>query len=324
MKKHTKTLLILTSVLLFNKAYSTSIPNTDHPTTFLGPTVRGGFNGLLTDTSGYSFSAEGGGKDLRVGGSVGWSILERQRLKLSAEYLWQEIEYAFFSNNEHSWEDQGALGAAYEYDLAPMSRLNPALGLSGYYSASGSKSTGIQTGTFVNSSGTIESFTDNQHIASSRARGLSPGITVQPWKGTKAGLDVNYDNVQYQMENTSAMSVTGLGATAHVDQAVTEHVGLGLSASVRQPYNHYEANLGWKTDPHDGAWLFKLVGAYTIGKQGLPDTYNIGLSADYFLDMEHGSDKADQEKEAFLAWMAQPAVYMPEVLSVRDESVTTS
>src|SRR5579872_2216521 len=140
MKHGWKTLIFLRGVLLcVPSAFATSIPNNDHPTTFLGPTVRGDFNGLLTDTSGYSFMGEAGGRNLRVGASVGVGWMDNQRFKLSGEYLWQEIEYAFFSNNQHSWVDQGALGARYEYDLNPTLRFKPQLNLGAYYADSGSK-----------------------------------------------------------------------------------------------------------------------------------------------------------------------------------------
>ena len=70
MKKRTNVLVVLSSVLLLSQAYATTIPNTDDPTTFLGPTLRGSFTSSIGNQSAYSIAGEAGVKSARIGGTV--------------------------------------------------------------------------------------------------------------------------------------------------------------------------------------------------------------------------------------------------------------
>lgn len=118
MKKAFRLALRLGILLLsINTAAYASIPNNDDPTTFLGPIVRAGYTSPLTNTTAYSVAGEAGIKNLRIGGTVGWQIMNNQRLKLSAEYLTQNITYPFFSGDTDQWVQQGAIGADYQYNI---------------------------------------------------------------------------------------------------------------------------------------------------------------------------------------------------------------
>ncbi|RDI40972.1 hypothetical protein [Aquicella lusitana] len=320
MKRYFRIMAAFCGVLSVSAAYS-AVPNNDHPATFLGPTLRGGFNSMLTDTSAYAISGEAGIRNLRAGGSVGWNIMQAHALKFSAEFLWQQINYAYFAGNNHDWANQGAVGAAYQYDLGRYVRFHPQLGLNGYYASASSAALGTETGTFINSSGVVQPFTNIQRLAGSHASGISPGFSIQAWQGMRAGIDLNYDNVRYDMRYEPSTTAKGWGGTAHLRQQLGDYIAVGASAAVREPFNHYQAELAWNTLPCYGAWSLKLIGAYTIGKHSLPNTYNVGFTVDYFLDMMRGIPEEDVKAD-FLAWMAKPAVYMPQVLAIADESVS--
>lgn len=338
MRKVAKIAITLVSTLMcLTSAYS-GIPNNDDPTTFLGPTLRGGYTTPLSDMTALSVSGEVAPKNFRVGGTLAWRLAENQRLKVSAEYLWQDITYSFFSGNTDQWVNQGAIGAAYVYSLMGYS-YNPELGISGYLSHAPNESLSTVTGTYVNNLGVVTGFTDVRRIAGSNAGGISPGITVQPWRGGKAGLELNYDAVNYDTNYGTNRDAHGFGGTAKLSQMLTDHINLGVSAAVRQPFNNYQAHLAWSDVPYYGRWTVGLNGAYTSGKNTLPSTWNAGLSADYFMDPSCGtlsSQRAagtkfmDLKGEApapvrdnFLEWTADPAVYMPQVLAIPDELLTT-
>lgn len=339
MKKVSKLVLALSSTLLCFSAANAAIPNHDDPTTFLGPTLRGAYTAPWSDTTAYSVSGEVAPKNFRIGGTLAWRLAENQRFKVSAEYLWQDITYSFFSGNTDKWVNQGALGAAYLYDFMGYS-YNPQFGINAYVSHAPSKSLSTVTGTYINSLGNSVAFTDARRIAGSTAFGIIPGITIQPWEGGKAGLDLNYDNVDYDKNFPPNEDARGFGGTARLSQMLTDNVNLGLSAAVRQPFNNYQARLAWTNVPYYGRWTFGLNGAYTAGKNTLPNTWNAGVSADYFMDQTCNTSAAqrkaatrfmDLKGEAplvpvadnFLDWTADPAVYMPQVLAIPDEDLTT-
>ncbi len=317
-------LVACTFSLCIHNAYA-DIPNNDHPLTFIGPTIRGGVTGLLTDTSGYSFAGEVAANNLRISGSVGWNIFDVHHLKLMADYLGQRMDYSFFNGDGNFSVDQGSAGIDYEFDVSPYSRWNPQFDLNAYYASAPNSPLNTQTGTFVNSTGVTQTYTDVQRLAGSNSTGISPGIFIYPWRGGKLGLALNYDNVRYNMKYQSNVNALGLGGTAQIRQQLPHEISIGAAAAVRQPFNSYQADIAWDTSPcFDGAWEFKVFGIYVAGKQTLPSTYNAGLSIDYFLDKKAGTTLSEQAKQNFLVWMAKPAVYIPQVLTIPDENVMVS
>ncbi len=339
MKRLSKLAIAISSTLAsVSIVCASSIPNTDNPTTFLGPTARLGYTSTLNNSTAYSLAGEAGIKNFRVGGTIGFKLAENQLFKISAEYLWQKITYAFFSGDTNQWVNQGAVGAAYQYEFVDNS-YKPQLGISGYFSHAPSKTLNDITGTYVNSQGFVTSFVDSRRIAGSNAAGVSPGISIAPWNGGRVGAEINYDNVRYDTRNAPNEDAKGLGGTLKLNQALTDNIDLGASAAVRQPFNNYAANLDWNHVPFYGDWTLGLFGDYTVGKNTLPNTWNLGLSANYFLDQRcpvmipaNLKGEADLKAEMvsqpindnLLAWTADPAVYMPQVLAIVDERVTNT
>src|SRR5262245_15896550 len=148
------------SILFFlNTAYAAKIPNSDHPNAFLGPTVRGTFNHLLTDYMGYSIAGELGRGNYRAGAGVAWNIAEGSRLKLSADFLRQNITYSFFDSNTGQWVKQETAGLAYQFQFSDI-LYQPEFNFDAYGLYSQSKDISTGQGTFVNNAGETIPFTN--------------------------------------------------------------------------------------------------------------------------------------------------------------------
>lgn len=330
MKYFARFIVFLGGAALSASVCSASIPNRDDPTTFLGPTLQGQYTHLLRDNLSFSVGGELGRRDERVSGTLGYAFLENQRVKVSAEYLRQNINYAFFDGNTRQWVKQGALGAGYQYDFSNM-RYHPQFDLDGYYSHAPSNTLSAHTG-WLNAS---QYYTDYRRIAGSRARGVSPGVSFEPWHGGHAGVALNYDDVNYdQLYSSKNENAQGLGGTVKLSQAITDHIEVSGAAGVRRPFNNYQASVGYTSESSFGRWLISLNGEYTDGKNTMPNTYNVGLGfsligdsmkaapADYKGDLkgEH-SMRMMPVNQDLQTWTADPAVYMPQVLAIPDEAV---
>src|SRR5436190_2712628 len=314
--------LALAGALLGSCIANAAVPNNDDPTTFLGPTAKGTYTSTFNDYTAFSVLGEAGFKNLRVGGTLAWELQTNQRIKVSAEYLAQELTYSFFSGNTNQWVDQGALGAAYQYDLAYA--YHPVFNLSAYASHAPNKSLSAVTGTYT-SNGVLQSFVDNRRIAGSNAAGISPGMSFEPWIGTRIGAELNYDNVRYDTRYESDENATGFGGTLRLNQVLTDSVELGLLAAVRQPFNNYQADLTWHHVPNMPNLALGLEGAYTVGKNELPNSYNVLVTVSYDLDKRgvsvanyKGDLKGEMPNDPLVSWAADPAVYMPQVLAITD------
>ena len=121
------------------------------------------------------------------------------------------------------------------------------------------------------------------------------------------------------------------------NQIVTQDVSFGLLAGFRQPFNNYGADVKFANVPYFGRWVLGLDGDYVSGKNTLPNTWNVGLSANYAFDnrvepapvykdagnfKDRGyKDQMQPVKDDLIPYTADPAVYMPQVLAVPDERV---
>lgn len=323
--------LALLGLLLSLSAAYAAIPNNDHPTTFIGPTFRGGFTSTFSDNGAYSLLGELGVKNYRMGGTVGWKFLTNQRIKFSAEYLWQRYSFAFFSGNTTEWVNQGAVGGAYRYDFLGI-MFNPAVDVDAYYSHANNQTLNPRTQTFVNSLGITELFTEYRRIAGSNAFGINPGVSMVPWCGSRVGLQLNYDNVRYDKHTAPSEDAKGFGGTFKFRQNVWNNVDFGLLAAVRKPFNNYQADIGFRNLQFHGTWDLGLFGGYVAGKNTLSNTWNVGFSAYYLLDQRCHHVKANYkdykdeiehvaDPDDLLAWVSDPAVYMPQVLAIPDSRV---
>lgn len=327
MKRVLQGISILIGLPIITQVSFGAIPNTDDPSTFLGPILKGSYSDSINEDFAYSVLGEAGIKNYRANGTLGAKIDAVNRVKLSGEYLRQKINYAFFSGNSKEWVEQAALGANFQHDLG-RSYYSAQLEVGAYVSHAPNKNLSTVTGQYIDQ-GAVVVFSDPRRIAGSNAAGVAPGVSFRPWPTAKTGFALNYDSVQYDTTSPYNQDAIGLGGTFTFNQALTDSLMLGLTAAVRQPFNNYQANLTWAKIPQLESWAFGIDGAYTVGKNTLPSTYNVGLNIRYV-----GSDVSDQDSSRdrrfalrgssseFVQWTAEPAIYLPQVLAIVDKRVT--
>lgn len=324
--------IMAAATLVYLTSASSAVPNTNrHPTTFLGPGLAVGVTTPLVDTGALSLHGELAPKNYRASVTVGWQFDAADRLKITGEYLIQDITYAFYSGNASRWVEQGAIGADYQhiFDAA----LTPTIDLSGYYSHAPDKDLSTVSGSFINAAGDTISYVDYRRVAGSNAGGVAPGIAIHPWMGAQIGANVNYDIVHYNLKNTSGYdSETGFGGTAYYNQALGEHLNLGMEGAYRKPFNNYQVYLNWNNLQYLGNWELGVFGEYTRGRNPLPNTWNTGLNVNYYAEQVNSSPSLKGEVSYkneitnrqelagdFMRWMDNPAVYMPQVLAITDD-----
>jgi hypothetical protein len=305
------------------EAFSAAIPNTaENPNIFLGPIARVGITAPISDYTAFSLLGEGGPKNWRLGGTLGWQVSYYHRIKASAELLRQKLTYSFFDGQQSAWMNQGALGLRYEYDFredAPFNTYNTLLTLSGYYSHAPSRMLSNSSGSYLNN-GVTQYYTVYRHVAGSNAAGISPGITIMPWEGTSVSGELNYDNVRYNNVYTSKEDPKGLGGTLALNQALTDNLNVGISGAVRQPFTNYQADVNYSSNS-----LFEAIESVAIPGRTIPaykDTANYKDAPKYkdapMIALPTEWETVDGVNKEFLNWTSKPAVYMPVVLAVAD------
>lgn len=326
-----KPILLSSLLLAFQNAHAST-----QPTTFLGPSLRASYTDVYNEVGAASILGEAGVRSYRIGGTLGFQFWHFHRVKLSVEYLTQNIAYHFFAGDTTQWLSQGAIGGTYQYHLIGLIA-DPVFELNAYYSHGPNKTLDTRFGSFTQSGVPIFYF-DQRRIAGSHDGSASPGVRLTMWRGGRVGLDLNYDNINYNKKSPPTQNQRGFGGTISIKQIVTDVINFGVLVGIRNPFNDYQANLNFANLDFYGRWTVGVMGEYLAGKNTLPNTYNAGLTANYSLDQrcrsletERNAAKRfiDYKQQApvklthddFAAWTTDPAVHLPQVLAVPDENL---
>lgn len=319
-----KSILFSLLIAMLNIAFAiTTAPGVStSANNFLGPTVNAHISQAIGYNISSSFGVEGGPRQYRGNATLGWILAENHRIKFTGEYLWQKMDYNFYSGTVRQWISQGAIGAGYQYML--LDGVLNDLRLYGYYSHAPSVGLSTLSGSFVNST-TTYSYIDQRRIAGSNAAGLSPGFALHPWYGAQAVISANYDNVRYNTKYISTHYNSGFGGTLDFKQALPGNLQMNLVAASRTAFNNYQAGLNWNTTWESGFLTLGVIGGYNKGKHTLPNTSVISLNLGYVFDQNTPIDDNDKDYKlapSLSAWIAEAAVHMPQVLAIADERVT--
>lgn len=278
--------------------------------------------------SAYSFSAELGRKNYRFGGTVGTSLGDWGLVKLSGEYLTQDIEYRFASGSTSKWRPQGAIGLAYtkDLDLSCFEWCPPLIynwlsfiEINGYWSYAPNKN--LSAVTCANGNTVL------RHIAGSNAAGVAIGVSCIPWSTGRFSAQTTYDYVSYARKYKGHRHIGGFGSTYSIIQCLPFNLDLELSAAFKEPYNYYLGSVNYAFENQWRGLIVGVFGAYLKGRFHLPNSSTAGIQLSYRFGCE-GNGCMNMGDWGYgyncdnnccdprlMEWVSNSAVYIPEVLA---------
>jgi hypothetical protein len=276
-----------------------------------------------------SLELDAGTKERRINGTWATAITDHQRLKFSAEYLQQAMDFNFLSGNVNKWVAQQAYGLSYQYLLD--NKFISAINANSTYSTV--KSQSLANKIMPNDADWI----NVRRIAGGTDKSFSGGASLTPFSTTKLDLALDYDeltyDIKYHNQYQQAKNVRGFGVTANLSQLITKHVKVQLGGSDRKIYDSYQAEIDYLAHTHPGSQLsFGLTAARTIGSAGLPNDTRMGLNVKYAWGGNTNADTAAYTasnpinsnanvQDDLAQWTATPAVHRAQVLAVADQEL---
>lgn len=286
----------------------------------LGLFFSGRFTQKLNKNNAASVELNAGKAQRRIAATWGHLFTARQRVKITAENLSQNLDFDFDSGKTSRWIYQNAIGLTYAYLITHgwIQDVN----LNAYYSKAISRN--LPARIYLRDGVLWRNY---RRIAGGIDKSASLGIDVKPVASTLLGMQLNYDDVYYERRYESNKSDSGLGVTATLEQLLTENLKIGLLASYRKPYQDYKAQLNWLLNAVSGTQLeLGLLGERIIGNLGLANDSRVGVEMNYSWG---GDTSASSAKYGALTlnnaignltdWTAQPAVHMQQVLAIKDQ-----
>ena len=281
---------------------------------------------LGNDHNAGAIEINGGPRIARLNLTYGLSFTDHQRVKLSAEYLEERLNYDFASGTSGHWDGQTAIGGGYDY-LVENHYLQ-SVGVAGYFSHADSRD--LSDATFTRDG---QQFTENRRIAGANAGNVHFDVAGHLWPYSRVSGGADYDTVHFNTRyQNNDQNVHGFGGHAKVEQRLWPSVKVVAEGHWQQVDNEYLVGVNWLM-PSPRGMQFELEGTtdyydslatnrrfYTNGVRlnanfGVPENQEKAIYSDLSLDGNN---------ESLLDWTRTPAVRMTEVLAVADSRVNVN
>lgn len=279
----------------------------------------------FNDKQAVAVELDGGPRILRGNGTYAYALNDNNRVKLTAEYLREDLDFEFYTGDTRQWVQQGAVGAAYEYLLGDGIFKN--INVGSHYSHAQSKDLSTQTVVYADGS----TLTDFRRIAGGNDLNGNVEAGMQLWKDGVVTAGPDYDRVRYdtQYEYQNGHNAQGFGGHVRLDQKLKGNVGLQLYTTVSQLFDTYGAGLNWSWSSKDNTvWSAGLASSYTQDFTTERNFWVNGLNVSIEWDVPQTKSVALNQNsgsgvvESLTQWVQTPAVRMPDVLAISDERIT--
>ncbi len=281
----------------------------------------------LDDEHALAAEVDAGPRVWRVNGTYGFALSDNHRLKLTAEYLREALDFNFYTGDTRQWVDQGAIGASYQYLLANDIFKSVAVG--SHYSHAPSKNLSDKTIVYADGS----TLTDYRRIAGGDDWNGTAETALHLWPKSMLTVGADYDQVRYDTEycTQEGQDAQGLGGHIRLQQLLKTNTQLEAESTVSQLYNSYGASLNWlwasttKTTLSTG-----LNSSYTQDHTTLRNFWISGINLNVVWDPPQNKQEKQEKAqyaepqvaaEDLTTWVQTPAVRMPDVLAISDECV---
>jgi len=293
-----------------------------------GYTVQGKLAHNLGFNNAYALGLELGNKQQRYSATLGHVLSAQQRIKFTTEYLKQDLNFDFDSGTVDQWVGQWAYGLAYQY-IVPKGLVND-INLKLNYSKADSKDLGT-IDTLASTGDVISS--DYRRIAGATDKNVGVGVDLVPTSTSLLGLELDYDSVKYDTKYVTGKNVSGLGGKVSLEQLINKYLKVKVSASNRKPNNDYEAELDWLVSAKPSSRLeMGVTGGFTSNSTAgstLASDSRVGLNLNYTMGSNplapetfYSVDNSRKALDNLVQWTSVPAVYMMQVLAIKDELVS--
>ncbi|MCD6046343.1 MAG: hypothetical protein K0R48_1506 [Gammaproteobacteria bacterium] len=278
----------------------------------------------FNDTNAADIELAGGARVFRANGTYGYALNEKNRIKITGEYLTEALDFDYLSGDTRQWVQQGAMGAAYQYWLGGSTFKSLQIG--GYYSQAASKQLSDKTVILDNGINLL----DQRRIAGGRDMNTTAETAMSLWSHSLLTLGVDYDQVhydtKYEIHNDS--NAQGVGGHAELQQLLGPSTQLDLKSSVSPLFSNYGGSLNWIwTSKKRTAWAAGFNSTYTADYTTQRRFWVNGVNVNVVWDTPYeGTEVArysdpDVAAQDLSTWSAKPVVRMPDVLAISDERI---
>lgn len=272
---------------------------------------------MFNESFGVSTKFTLGGKERRANITTGFAMSPDQQVKLTYEYLAQNLNFDFASGAVQEWVDQHAIGGAYQYLL--RHEILHSFEVSGYTVRANSNdlsNVAFNETDFGTDGGTYD--VNYRRIAGGTENTLQAALNLLPLKDTALTVGAGYSSLTYDTQYEASPSNSGLAYKVEVTHILTPKTK--LIGSVNAVASGREHNIGISHILPQGVEV-AIKGQYIAGDAGLPDSKNVALNFTYPAPQQYTLGAFANGLQELRNWIEKPVVYKTRVLAIKDEMV---
>ena len=301
----------------------TSIPINSQALGFTGPVTVGlrydnylawildvGYAQAYKNTA-AAFKLSAGLNERRANVTLGYAITPKQQIKLTYEYLAQNLPFDYAAGTVNQWVNQNALGGAYQYML--NYGILSALEVSANYTKAQSKELS-----------TVDMYTDNvltqldyRRIAGGTQENVMGGVTLTPFQGTILKVGAGYSSLSFDTKWESNEANAVLAYNVDLSQLLTPTLMVGAGVGTTAAGSTYTAKVS-KILP----WSLEaaLIGQYTATTSDIPSATTMTASLSYPAPKTY-TNAFSQGLSNLKSWVQTPVIYNTRVLAKAEEKL---
>lgn len=250
-----------------------------------------------------------GANEQRANVTLGHSFSPHQQIKLTYEYLAQNLPFDFASGTVNEWVNQNAFGGAYRYLFA--NQIWHSLDLSGYYIHANDKN--LSNAIFYQNDIPMS---DLRRIAGGTEETVLANFTLTPLHRLLVTLGGGYSHLVYDTEYESNQETSTVAYNAGLEYLLTSRTKFGASIT----------NSAAETDSTiKVSQIFPkqieaaVTGQYSQGQAGQPNSSSLTLALSFPVTAYTATP--DDSLGSLKDWIENPVIRAPRVLAIKDEKV---
>lgn len=261
--------------------------------------------------SAAAFKLSAGLNERRANVTLGYAISPKQQIKLTYEYLAQNLPFDYASGQVNEWVSQNAFGGAYRYLLD--NGIVRALEVYGTYTKAASKELSD-----------VEMYTDDvltainyRRIAGGTEMTAGTIVTITPFKNTIVKLGGGYSTLSFDTKWEDSAATSAIAYSAELSHLLTPttliSTGIGNTASGRTHTARVSQILPWNLEA-------SLMGQYTATTNDIPSSTSVTAQLSYPAPKTYTNMFADGIGK-LKDWVEKPVIYHTRVLAKAEERV---
>lgn len=268
---------------------------------------------MLSESVGLSVKTGFGPNERRANITTGFAVTPDQHVKLTYEYLTQNLNFDFVTGGVQEWVDQHAIGGAYQYLL--RREILHSFEISGYTVRANSKDLSDVIYNVQTSGDQTTSYdVNNRRIAGGTENTIQAALNLLPIKNTALTIGGGFSSLSYDTKYEDNQAKSTIAYQAQLTHLLTDTAkfvaGVNSSASGTTHSAEIRHILPKNIE-------LSLKGEY-MSSTTLPNSSSVTLGISYPAPKAYSIAPFGGMQE-LKNWIEKPIVYKTRVLAIKDE-----